>query len=201
MLSKPSILESAANSTNNKSELPKSSEVVEALLKHEKLARKEKVAHSLSDLVGCWNLRFVTGTKKSRQKISQSLPASVTLGAGKYIPSLIKIQITYEQIDSDNSGRVKNSVKFAFLDLSLTGPVKFLAAKNILAFDFTSMKIKILGWKIYDGYIKNGEVRDREFQANKINNQAFFSYFLIQKDLIAARGKGGGLALWGKEVQ
>ena len=201
MLSKLSILESAANLTNSKSELPKSSEVVEALLEREKLAKKEKVAHSLSDLVGCWNLRFVTGTKKSRQKISQSLPASVTLGAGKYIPSLIKIQITYEQMDSEfNSGRVKNSVKFAFLDLSLTGPVKFLAAKNILAFDFTSMKIKIFGWKIYDGYIRNGEVRDREFQANKINNQAFFGYFLIQKDLIAARGKGGGLALWGKEV-
>ena len=197
VLQKLSLLENAASSTTSKSNLPNSSKLVEALLDLEKSARKEKTHYSFSNLVGCWNLRFITGTKKSREK------AGVVLGAGRYIPRLIKIQIIYHD-DSDsalNTGRVSNCVRFAFVNLSLTGPVKFISQKNILAFDFTSMTIKIFSLKIYDGYIKNGAARDEEFYQTKVGKQAFFSYFLIQENLIAARGRGGGLALWGRSLE
>lgn len=176
--------------------LPNSTELVEVLLGVEKLAKKEKNNYSFSDLIGCWNLRFITGTKKSRQK------ASIALGAGRYIPRFIQIKIIYEKNSTSiNTGRVTNSVRFALLNLSLSGPVKFLSEKNILAFDFTSLTVKIFGWKIYDGYFSNGEARDKEFYQKKLANQAFFSYFLIEENAIAARGKGGGLALWGKEIR
>ena len=202
-LNKLSLLEQAADASNP-DKLPNSSELVETLLNAERKAKKEKISYSFSDLIGCWNLRFITGTKKSRQK------AGIVLGAGRYIPKLIKIKITYKKDSASiNTGRVENSVRVAFFNLSVSGPVKFISPKNILAFDFTSVKVKIFGWKIYDGYIGNGAVRDKEFYQNKLSTQAFFSYFLIEENasrshavrLIAARGKGGGLALWGKEIK
>ncbi len=188
MPNKLSSIDRAADPALNS---PDSAELVEALLGLEKLAKKEKTGYQLSDLVGCWNLRFITGTKKSREK------AGVVLGAGKYIPQLIKIQITYTKAeDSASRGRVINSVRFGLLDLSVSGPIKFISPKNILVFDFTYLTLKILSWTIYDNYIKNGAIREREFEQKKLASQAFFSYFLVRENAIAARGKGGGLALW-----
>ena len=193
---KLSLLQLAANLTTNKSTLPTTSDVVDALLAAEKAAKKEKINYSFTDLLGRWNLRFITGTKKTREK------AGIVLGVGQYIPQLIKIQIIYQREDEQmpNAGRVKNCVKFAFFNLSLTGPVKFIDKKNILAFDFTTMTVSIFGLKLYDGYIKRGKIKEAEFYQTKISQQAFFSYFLIQKNLIAARGRGGGLALWSREI-
>ena len=125
----------------------------------------------------------------------------IALGSRRYIPQLLNIQIAYE-LDPQrkpNMGRVKNTVRLGFISFSLSGPVKFIEPKNILAFDFTKMLIKIFDLVIYDGYIKDGASREQEFEQKKINQQAFFSYFLIQDKFIAARGRGGGLALWSKE--
>ena len=194
--SRLSLLKQAASNANNRNKRPNSSELVEALLDAEKSAKKAKNSYSLADLVGCWNLRFITGTKRSRQK------AGIVLGAGRYIPQFVKIQIRYE-LDPNvpNIGRVTNSVRIAVLDLSLSGPIEFISPKNILAFDFTSLKLEVFGWKIYDNYLGNGAVRDKEFYDTKLADRAFFSYFMIQDNAIAARGKGGGLALWGRNVR
>lgn len=189
-----SSLKLAADSSTNKSHLPSSQEVVANLLNAEKIARKEKLSNSLEDLIGTWRLRFITGTKKTRKK------AGIVLGTGRYLPRIIKIKITYDrdQNESSETGKVENSVQFAFLNLSLTGPVKFLARKNILAFDFTVITVTIFGFKLYQSYIRGGKCQEKEFYQTKISKQAFFTYFLIQENFIAARGKGGGLALWNK---
>ncbi len=189
-----SLLELAADSSTNKSELPSPEEVVANLLDAEKTARKKKLSNSFEDLIGTWRLRFITGTKQTRKK------AGIVLGAGRYLPRLIKIQITYarDQNKSSEMGKVENSVQFAFLNLSLTGPAKFLAQKNILAFDFTAITVAVFGLKLYQGYIRGGKRQEKEFYQTKISKQAFFAYFLIQENFIAARGKGGGLALWNK---
>ena len=196
MLTNISIIEQAVNRKTSRSELPKSSAVVNSLLGLEKQSKKEKLDCSFANLIGCWNLIFITGTKKTRQK------AGTVLGAGQYIPRLIKIQITYENDQQllPNTGRVINSVELAFLKLSLTGPVKFIPQKRILAFDFTCLKLNLLGFRIYDGYIRNGLEKEAEFYQTEIKHQAFFSYFLIEDNFIAARGRGGGLALWSRQV-
>ncbi len=197
MLANISLLEKAANQKISKSELPKPAEVVKDLLESEKQSKKAKIDRSLSNLIGCWNLRFITGTKKARNQ------AGIVLGAGRYIPRLIKIQITYEndQQLALNTGRVKNFVKLAFCNLSLTGPIKFIPQTRILAFDFTYLNLTIFGFKIYDGYIRNGLEKEAKFYEMGTKDQAFFSYFLIEENLIAARGRGGGLALWSREEQ
>ncbi|NJK55157.1 MAG: hypothetical protein HC939_03835 [Pleurocapsa sp. SU_5_0] len=189
------LLVQAASAQNSLSKLPNSSQVINALLKLEKDSKQEQKSYSLANLAGVWNLRLITGTKKTRKK------AGVILGAGKYIPQFIKIQITYKvNPETAQQGEVINSVKLAFFELSLTGPIKFLPQRRILAFDFTYLKVSLWGWNLYQGYIQNGLLREKNFLAKELKDQAFFKYFLIRDNFIAARGRGGGLALWSRDI-
>lgn len=193
MPSNISIVEQAINCKTNQNR-PDPSEVVLSLLELEKHYKKINTDCSLADLIGCWNLRFITGTKKTRKK------AGIVMGAGKFIPHWLKIQIIYENDPQStaNTGRVRNSVELGFLKLSLSGPVKFIPTRKILAFDFTSLNLNVLGIKLYGGYIRGGLETETEFDHQALKEQAFFRYFLLQDNLIAARGKGGGLALWSR---
>ena len=188
------ILDQAANASSDKTDLPSPSSVVTALLSVEKRALKQKVSYSFEHLLGTWRLCFVTGTKKSRQK------AGIVLGAGRYIPQFVKISLNYSYAERSplDRGRVENRVNLAALQLSLTGPVRFLSPKNLLAFDFTRMNLKLFGVTLYDGYIRAGRAKEESFYTDKISHQAFFAYFYIGEGAIAARGRGGGLALWSR---
>jgi len=188
-----SILEQAAKSNTK----PSPAAVVAALLEAEKNAKKNKIRYAFEQLIGNWQLCFITGTKKTRQK------AGIVLGAGRYIPEWVaKIQIAYSaqavadgEADSE-TGRVENSVQVGAIVLTLSGPTKFLVNKNILAFDFTRITVKLLGKTVYQGFIRGGEAREAEFFSLSVRKQAFFAYFLVEDGIIAARGRGGGLALW-----
>ncbi|VEP17173.1 conserved hypothetical protein [Hyella patelloides LEGE 07179] len=186
------VLQEAALSALEKTNLKSPDEVVTALLAAEKEAKKQKFSYSFEQLIGTWRLCFITGTKKTRKR------AGIVLGAGKYLPQFLKITITYKTIEDSepNQGRVENCVDLKFFQLSLTGPIKFLTPQNILAFDFTKMQIKLLGLTIYNGYIRAGKAKEASFYSDSIKKQAFFTYFQIQEMAIAARGRGGGLALW-----
>ncbi len=188
------ILEQAALSFINQTDFPSSSSVVAALLEVEKRVKKQKIIYSFEQLIGTWRLCFVTGTKKSRQK------AGIVLGAGRYIPRLVKISLNYSQPPESalTQGRVENRVNLAALQLSLTGPVKFLSPKNLLAFDLTRINLKLFGVTLYDNYISSGKAKEESFYTDKISHQAFFAYFYISEGAIAARGRGGGLALWSR---
>jgi len=194
-----SILEQAAKSAIAPGNLPPSpAQVVEALLEAEKVSKQNKTNYAFEQLIGNWRLCFITGTKKTRQK------AGKVLGAGRYIPQLIKIQLSY----SPNpiialelptvAGQVVNSITLGKLKLELTGPAKFLGRQNLLAFDFTQITLQLFGTTLYQGGIWGGNARETEFYTAKIGKQAFFGYFLVGDRIIAARGRGGGLALWSK---
>ncbi len=171
---------------------PASADVVAALIEAEKTAKQTKINYSYSQLLGNWRLGFITGTKKTRKR------AGVVLGAGKFLTKLVKIQLAYSQSESQKKA-VENSVEFGLLKIVLTGPVQFYSKKNILAFDFTRMQLSLSGLKLYQGYIRGGKDRETAFDKQSLKQQAFFTYFLIEDSYIAARGKGGGLALWTKE--
>ncbi|MEM6399334.1 MAG: hypothetical protein AAF757_03760, partial [Cyanobacteria bacterium P01_D01_bin.116] len=172
---------------------PVSEAVVKSLIEAEITAKQAKVSYSYSQLLGNWRLGFITGTKKTRKR------AGVVLGAGKFLPKLIKIQLSYSQLeDIPEKGNVENSVELGLLKIVLTGPVQFWSKKNILAFDFTKMRLSLSGLNLYQGYIRGGEEREKNFDKQTLKQQAFFTYFLIKDSYIAARGRGGGLALWVK---
>ena len=170
---------------------PAPSSVVEALLMAEKMAKQTKVRHAYPQLLGTWRLGFITGTKRSRQR------AGVILGAGRFLPKWVKIQLSYSQLDSGQErGTVQNSVELGPLVLILSGSTQFWQKTNILAFDFTRMKVSLSGLKLYEGYIRGGRDREARFYEQSVKEQAFFTYFLVENRCIAARGRGGGLALW-----
>ena len=186
------LLEQIANSGTDQTNLYPPPEVVTALLEAEKTAKKQKISYSFPELIGTWRLCFVTGVKRKK--------AGINLGKGRYLPQFLKISLTYshtEKSDS-NQGKVENCVNLGLLQLSLTGPVKFIAPKNLLVFDFTRMNFKLLGLTLYNGYIRSGKEKEANFYQEKISKQAFFAYFYISKSAIAARGRGGGLAIWEK---
>ena len=187
-------IEQAADYLQNKiTKPPESQAVVEALIAAEKAAKQTKVDYNYLQLIGNWRLGFITGTKKTRKR------AGVVLGAGKFLSKLVKIQLSYSKSeDSPDKGNVENSVEFGLLKIVLTGPVQFWSKKNILAFDFTRMRLSLSGLKLYQGYIRGGKDREENFDRQTLKQQAFFTYFLIEDNYIAARGKGGGLALWVK---
>lgn len=191
---KSNLLEQVANISSDRSQLPEASQIVSILLEREKQAVRQK-KYSFNDLIGTWNLRFITGTKKTRER------AGIVLGAGRYIPKFINITITYnkEELQRSNCGSVTNTVKLGLVTLALSGPTEFIPSKNILAFDFTKINITVFGFQLYNGHLKNGVVREASFDQKKIKEKAFFKYFLIEEKAIAARGRGGGLALWGRE--
>lgn len=187
----PAINQAIAFLTTASAKPPAPEAVVEALLTAEKTAKQTKVRHSYQKLLGDWQLGFITGTKRSRQK------AGVILGAGRFLPKWVKIQLSYFSSDSSQEqGTVQNSVEFGLLKFVLTGPTKFWSKTNILAFDFTRMNVSLSGLKLYEGYIRGGKERETRFYEQSVKEQAFFTYFLVENRCIAARGRGGGLALW-----
>ncbi|MBE9216744.1 hypothetical protein IQ247_29520 [Plectonema cf. radiosum LEGE 06105] len=188
-------IQQAAEFLQNKiNKSPASVDVVKALIAAEKTAKQNKLNYSYSQLIGTWRLGFITGTQKTRKR------AGVVLGAGKFLPKLVKIKLAYSQSeDSQEQGNVENSVELGLLKIVLTGSVQFWAKKNILAFDFTRMRLSLSGLKLYQGYIRGGKDREAIFYKQTLKQQAFFTYFLVEDNYIAARGKGGGLALWTKE--
>ena len=180
------VLAQAASAQQNSSiGQPNPKDLVAALQATEKLP---KSGYTLTDLAGTWRLCFITGTKKTRQK------AGVAFGAGRYLPKLIKIHLTYKVTDGDQ-GLVQNSVGLGQLKLELSGPLKFWAKSRCLAFDFTKIQVAIGGLTLYQGRIKP-EAADSDFFQQLLKDQAFFKYFWVTEQGIAARGRGGGLALW-----
>ena len=179
---------------------PPAAAVVSDLLAAEKQL-KHKVPCTYEALVGRWRLGFITGTRRSRQR------AGAVLGAGRFIPSWISIQLAYvpseapsdeapDETRSALSGTVENTVQWGGVTFRLTGPTRFYAQGNILAFDFTRLTLCLWGWQAYQGFGRGGQEREARFASQALKDQAFFTYFLVTPDYVAARGRGGGLALW-----
>jgi len=179
--------------------------VVQALIAAENHAKAARFRHDYGQLLGNWRLTFITGTRKARQR------AGVALGAGKFLPPWVKITIAYDRgalpalgnqpvpvPESDQQGQVLNTVEFAGSKLAVGGLVH-LHRSRILAFDFTRMTASLGALPIYSGYIRQGADREAKFYQQPVKEQAFFTYFWITEQAIAARGRGGGLALWVRE--
>lgn len=174
---------------------PQPEVIVNALLQTEKSAKQQQLDYDFAALAGTWRLCFATGTKKAQKR------GGIILGKGWYVPQFTKIYISFSPSSTEdiNKGEIANQVKLGFLLLKLTGPAKYLGKKNLLAFDFTQMYLSLFGGNIYQQKIRSGKVQSEDFYNQPIAKQAFFAFFIVTQDFIAARGRGGGLALWIRE--
>ncbi len=181
---------------DNYSRNPCAKDVYSALISAEKYAHQNKLQFDFSQLLGSWQLCFITGTKKSQQQRGNFLKN------GFYIPAIASIIINYSIPENlqerKNQGTIENIIKFGVVKFNISGACKFINQKNILAFDFLYLKMFVLGAKVYEAEIRGGKENEITFWDASLKELAFFSYFLINEQFIAARGKGGGLAFWKK---
>ncbi|WP_299415702.1 hypothetical protein [Acaryochloris sp. IP29b_bin.148] len=173
--------------------------LLRSLLEREKMAQVQP-SPTFAQFIGTWQLCFVTGTHKPHQQKERMI------GNGFYIPRWVTMQIVYSPGNptnygpqtSDKVGQIANQVHWGGLSLSLTGPARCWAKKNIMAFDFTRIEFKAFGKTLYQGFIRGGQAGEQEFWQGHVRTQAFFVYYLIHQQVLAARGRGGGIALWAK---
>lgn len=182
-----------------KSDRPPAAEVVTALLESEKFTKQQQINYPLESLIDSWRLHFVVSPKKSRQR------SGIKMGNGFYLPRFVKANISFypSQADQDlnpNQLKIGNQLQVGMISFKFNGPAKFLGKKNLLAFDFTQIQVGFLGQTVYSGGFRSGEKKNQEFAQKHIRDLPFFAFFSIDKNYIAARGRGGGLAIWVKEV-
>jgi hypothetical protein len=165
---------------------PATSVVIETLLATEKAQKKSPVPIPFEAIEGTWQLRFASGAKKTKRGLK--------LGKGYYLPSWIYAAISFEA-----PGNIQNQLRLGGLEIRFTGPCRSHDKQNILAFDFTQLQV-LLGEKVlYSRSIAKYPVE--EFGARAIGKLPFFVFLWAGEKAIAARGRGGGLAMWVKTNQ
>lgn len=194
------ISEQPASGSASSRQRPEAALVVNALLEAEKAAKQQRLTYPLSPLLGQWRLCFATGTRKLRQR------GGIVLGKGFYVPRFTPAYIGFTDRSTDESitlpageANISNQIQLGGLILRFTGPAKYIGKKNILAFDFTHLQVSLFGRSLYCGSIRGGKGKTATFAQESVAKLPFFAFFLVTPDFIAARGRGGGLALWIRE--
>lgn len=176
-------------------ERPAPKTVTAALIKAELAAKQQRKTFSLTELAGRWRLCF-TAPRKAHQTSGQ------TKSQGLYVPKFIPayISLTPENVEGAiGQGAIANQLQIGFVQIKLTGPFKYPGKKNLLGFDFTHAEFLVLGKALYKGGFQSGKAAKAPFESQPVAKLPFFAFFLATEDFIAARGRGGGLALWVRE--
>ena len=127
-----------------------------------------------------WQLVFTTGTAKVREAMKGQGD-----GGGNYFP------LTAAQRWDASTSEIENGVYLGLL-AALTFKGKYACEKNKLSFDFDTLKLR-LGPLKFEFKLKD-EIVDYAFSPK----DPFFVLFFVDEDIIAARGRGGGIAFWKK---
>jgi hypothetical protein len=190
------LSQAAAAFRGQKVKRPTAEEMVNALLQAEKATKQQRLTYRFDALLGKWRLCFATGTKKARER------GGIVLGKGFYVPKFVAIYISFSAALEQglSRGEVSNQVQLGTVSLKLMGPTQYLGKKNLLAFDFNQMLIGIFDRLVYNRPIRSGKVQSEDFYNQPIAKLPFFAFFIVTENFIAARGRGGGLALWIRET-
>ena len=171
---------------------PTAAATVMALLQTEESIRQTRTQFTESDLLDNWRLHFVSAGKVNL--ISKRL-------RGFFLPSFLPAQIGFQRSDTNDSAPlcVTNQITIGLIQLKFTGPARFESKKNLLGFDFTRLEVIVLGQRVYEGAVPSSRT-NQKFQDISIGKLPFFAFFAVTDGFIAARGRGGGLAMWVKQI-
>ncbi|WP_198804769.1 hypothetical protein [Leptolyngbya sp. BL0902] len=185
---------------------PPAAEVVQALLDAERAAKHPRPSLAVDALLGRWQLRFTAPNKPAYK-------AGIPVGKGFYWPTLFPGTITFSRsvqspnsdatpVDSgspnttpDDALTIENQIQLGPLALRFSGPAKFLPKQNLLAFDFVQVQLWVGRLCLLKLPIK-GRAGAANFATTSIAKLPFFAFFAATPQYLAARGRGGGLALW-----
>jgi len=187
------VLTQAAIASRTQKPLPTVDRIVEALLQAEKATKQQRLTYPLAGLVGQWRLCFTTGTRKVQR-------GGIVLGKGFYLPRFIPAVIEFQALPPLNTPlTITNQIQVLGWTLKFIGPARYMLNQHLLAFDFTNIQVKLGNLTLYAGAVRGGTTKLATFEKTPIAKLPFFSFFLVADDFIAARGRGGGLALWVRE--
>ena len=145
------------------------------LLTRERQVRTEGSGINADDVIGCWQLQTIWPKGQSdANTLSGWLLRS--LGACLEI-----------SLDDDKQLRLRNAVNLGALALQFSGPGELGGGRPLLSFHFEHVRLTL-------GAIT---LLQRSLPAPPAKRKPFFA--LIHRDSsgwLAARGRGGGLALW-----
>ncbi len=186
------VLEAAASTTARPEGKPLGAALVAALLEAERQTKQQRRQLSSAALLGTWQLRF-TAPKKPAYKAGQ--PS----GSGFYIPGLAVATLAFSRSDDPaDLLTIQNQLRVGPLKLRFTGPAKFLPKKNLLAFDFVRLQVLVGSLLLVNLPLPGKAAKTEKFLATPVGKLPFFAFFAAQADYVAARGRGGGLALWAR---
>ena len=157
-----------------------------------------------ADLNGKWRLVYTSGTKNVKANLNKA-----GFG-GSYFPVP-----AIQSFDVQNE-RIRNGIYLGPIEFFFDGPFLWRENLGMLEFTFTKVSLKLgpLGpWSvdIDDGKWEGvkgaeqaasaggGRIEKADAKASKPGANPFFKFVFADDRCIAARGRGGGLALWARE--
>ena len=150
------------------------------LLELEKLAKKAGSGIHYNSLIGKW--MFISVWKKESDKEDNLASSLLRLFQATLE---LKEDLTQENIERYD---ITNSIQFGSLLIRFIGSGELKGSQPLLPFYFKTIELK-LGSTV---------LLSRSIQIPDIKNRPFFGLISIEENRkwLAARGKGGGLALW-----
>eukprot|EP00192_Tetraselmis_astigmatica_P005362 CAMPEP_0117674522 /NCGR_PEP_ID=MMETSP0804-20121206/15089_1 /TAXON_ID=1074897 /ORGANISM="Tetraselmis astigmatica, Strain CCMP880" /LENGTH=529 /DNA_ID=CAMNT_0005483409 /DNA_START=75 /DNA_END=1664 /DNA_ORIENTATION=- len=152
---------------------------------------------SLQGINGRWRLQWTTGTAKVSANVNRK-------GDGSYFP------VRAEQSFDVGSMRIRNGIYLGPLSFYFDGPFKWDDLRGVLEFTFTRVSLALGSLGPWSKEIQASDWEDLKAGEEQVTSGRgkvtstkgkrkavpFFKFVLADGEVIAARGRGGGLALW-----
>lgn len=149
------------------------------LLALERRVRQGGTGLQPEDLQGCWLLDQVWPKGSDRPS---SFSAAVLRGLGA------RLEIRLEQGELV----LRNSVRLGAVELSFQGPGRLVGSRPLLQFQFETLSLTLA----------SRQLLNRSLAAPALQHLPFFALISrAPQGWLAARGRGGGLALWRLEEE
>lgn len=133
-----------------------------------------------------WQLVFTTGTKQVQDALKGGK------GGGSYFPLIAAQRWDTPKREIENGVYLGHIASISFL-----GPWALQSRK--MTFDFKRINIKLGPWKFgFD--LKAGQFGTKKAaeEGEKQKDGPFFLFIYVDDKICVARGRGGGLAMWGR---
>lgn len=186
------ILKHAARAYLRGGRRPSPIAVREAILQLEKVQRKNKARSDIAKLYGQWRLIF-TASKDTSNPLTRALFFPVRAHQTFHPPP----SPDQTQADAVHDGVFDNAVILipSLLFFRVAGPMRWVGARNRLEFSFDRLVLKAgpFEW-VKDGLDKEGY----SLENRTAKTLPFFTFFAIRDDIMTARGRSGGLALYAR---
>lgn len=182
----------AADYLNHVRQRPDGVTLTAALLAAERTAKHQHWMLKPEALHGTWRLCF-TAPKQPNYRSGQPT------GNGFYLPRWVNAAISLDpNPDADSPLAIRNQLQIGPLNLTFSGPARFNPKQNLLLFDFTHLQLALGGRVVLQTPVRGGEAKRSQFAQTGVSKLPFFGFFAVTDRVIAARGRGGGLALWAR---